>query len=207
MQYILAIAVKEKAPYYISDLSAFHKGFRRFLMKQTNTTQGLVNILEVLDMLIEILDNSSRAYQRMALEAQPNGARAMLNWFYYIETIRLRRLCDRRRSLLRRHPELEKSKIYTPRAASGLNKMGSGNGLMRKAEPLDVLRFAIENEARGMAFFRRKAASAVDATQRLMLSAAIKEQENQITLLTAKRQELMQRQIDKGAESLDWVLA
>ena len=172
-------------------------------MEYPSSNQGLANILEVLDTMIEILDNSSRAYQKMALEALPNGARAMLNWFYYIETIRLRRLCDRRRSLLNRHPELSNVKIYSPRGNTGLSKMGNTNGLLRKAEPLDILRFAIENEARAMAFFSRKAKSAVDATQRLMLSAAIKEQETHINSLARKRQELMQRQINKGAEAMD----
>ncbi len=175
-------------------------------MDQASTIQGIASILEVLDMMIEMLDNSARAYQKLALETRPNGAKAILNWFYYIETIRLRRFVDRRRTLMKRHPELY-GNGYQPRGGTGLSKIGEVNGLLRNAEPLKILRFAIENEARAMQFFRRKAAYTTDPAKRLMYSAAIKEQENQITLLSTKRQELMQRQVNRGAEELDSILA
>ena len=174
-------------------------------MKQVNPAKGLTNILNVLDMLMEMLDNSARAYQKMALDAKPNGTKALLNWFYYIETIRLRRLTSRRQTLLKRHPEL-KGNGYRARAESGLSKIGQVNGLLLRAAPLDIMRYAIDNEVRAMQFFRRKAVHTKDPVQRMMYSAAIKEQESHIAMLSAKRQDMMQRQIDRGAEEMDGIL-
>jgi rubrerythrin len=175
-------------------------------MNQASSLQGIASILEVLDTMIEMLDDSARSYQKMALETRPNGAKAILNWFYYIETIRLRRFVDRRRTLLKRHPELS-GNGYRPRSGTGISKIGEVDGLLKTADPLRILRFAIDNELRAMQFFRRKAAHTTDPAKRQMYSAAIKEQEYQIARLSTKRQELMQRQINRGAEELDGILA
>jgi rubrerythrin len=172
-------------------------------MIQGDSTGSILKILQALDMMIEILTDSSMAYQRMALEAPRSRAKALLYWFYNVETTRLNRLTSRRHSLLRRHPGAAEARAASVREPGVLTKMGEYNGMLHKGDLLEIMRYAIDNEIRAMQFYRKKAALAADSAHRIMYSAVVKEQEDHIAFLSEKRQELLQDEINKGADFVD----
>ena len=72
--------------------------------------------------------------------------------------------------------------------------MGSDNAHLMNCSPLDILRYAIKNEVRAKQFFRRKATTTFDPTQKMMYLAAVSDQEHYVRQYDAQRAELMQRQ-------------
>jgi rubrerythrin len=159
-------------------------------------------MLKTLDVFIEMETNAAETYKKLAHEANHEGPRALFAWLYNVEGTRLRRLAERRRGILHQHPELIERGAYQPRANTGLSKMGWGRTWFTKGNPLDILRYAIENEVRAMQFFRRKADTANDPMLKMIYNAAIAEQEDQIEYLGGQREALMQQMITQDAKRL-----
>jgi rubrerythrin len=168
------------------------------MMKSTGTINNLVNVLSVLDICIEIEKDSASIYQNMANDAQQKGPKSVLNWLGKVESSRLRRLAERRCLVLKQHPELAETGAYESRKETGLTKMGSGSAWLAKSGCLEILRYAIENEARAKQFFRRKALLSTNESLRFMYDNAVNEQEDQIEYLAALREVLLHQQVDRG---------
>ncbi len=159
---------------------------------------GLISMLKVLDTCLEMQVNAVNGYSKIAEKVGAKSSKAVLNWLYNNESTRMRQLAAQRRTILQRYPELINDGGYKPRENSGLSKMG----VLKKAEPLDIMRYAIENELRAMRFFERKAAASGSETEQRMFRTAAFEQKDRLEYFGAHRQALMQQQIEYGAEQL-----
>ena len=167
---------------------------------QERSNTGLLAMLRVIDTIIEIETKSANAYQTMARETDYEGNRALLAWLYNVESSRLQRLMVRRRVILKDHPDLIDNGIYIPRKETGLTKLGSRKEDLANASSLEILRYAVESEARAKQFFQRKASAATDPATRMMLLAVVSEQEDQIEYYGSQRDNLLQQQIHLGAQ-------
>ena len=166
-----------------------------------NTTQGLLKLLEALDVYIEMETGAVKAYQAMAHKAEQKSSKALLAWLYNYETARLLRLEKRRRLILRRHPEFMESGQYMKKDF-GITKIGSGFLRLAKASCLAILRFAIANEARGKQFFQGQAVDTRDPVLKFVFGAAAKEQDDYIAYLGGQRSLMIQEQADIDAMTI-----
>ncbi len=160
----------------------------------------ILKLLDVLDMYIALELNAASTYRRMAHKARRDGSRALLAWLYSNETKRLLKLTSRRRLILSRRPHLIKQEIYQPRRNPGLTKMGIDYSRVADLGPLEILKYAIENETRAMHFFRRKGIAADDPSLKLLYSGAVKEHQDQIEYLTSQRRSAL---LDKVADDAE----
>lgn len=159
---------------------------------------GLISILKVLDTCIEMETNAVDTYRELAVAVDGESPRALLTWLQNTERSRLEQLIMRRRTILKRHPDLFDSGCYRMRENNGLSKLGK----LTRTGMLDIMRFAINNELRALIFFERKAKAAHDEVERATYLTAVSEQKDQIEHLGANRQMLMQQEIERGAKYL-----
>ena len=176
-------------------------------MNEKHSSRELTGLLRFLDSYIEIEMNSTRVYRGLAFNATHEIPRAMFGWLLNIENSRLRLLLERRRKLLIEYPELADSKVYEPRENTGLTKMGSMNHPLLKGGCLDILRYAIESEARAKQFFQRKASSATEPMQRMLYSSVAIEQADHVEYLGSQRELLLQHQVNHGARQVGGAVA
>jgi len=160
----------------------------------------ILKLLNVLDMYIALESNAASTYRRMAHKAREDGSRALLAWLYNNESKRLLKLTSRRRLILSRHPHLIKQEIYQPRRNPGLTKMGIEYSSIAERGPLEILKYAIENETRAMHFFRRKGVASEDPSMRLLYGGAIKEHYEQIEYLRTQRRSALLDKVSDDAE-------
>ena len=169
-------------------------------MKKTELDNTILKLLNVLDMYIALESNAASTYRRMAHTAKYDGSRALLAWLYSNESKRLFKLTSRRRLILSRHSHLITKEIYQPRRNQGLTKMGIDHSKLAERGPLDILKYAIENETRAMQFFQRKGVAAEDPSMRLLYGGAIKEHQEQIEYLTSQRRGVLLDKVSDDAE-------
>ena len=179
----------------------------RQAMNEKYSSRELIGILKFLDSYIEIEMNSTSIYRDLAYTAKHETPRAMFGWLFNIESSRLRLLLERKRKMLIEYPELIDSSLYEPRVDTGLTKMGSANHPLLKGGCLDILRYAIEAEARAKQFFQRKASAATDPMQRMLYSSAAIEQADQVEYLGSQRELLLQQQVNHGARKVGEAVA
>ena len=162
-------------------------------MTEQHNGNGLHSTLYVLDVFIEMQVDALKEYRKLSYKVNNPNAKAVLDWLFDEEELRLRRASVRRQRILEKNPQLNEDGSYEARKETGVSKIGSPNRMFKQG-PLDILRYAIMNEVRAQQFFRRKAAT-VDPTQRMMFLAAASDQEYQIRLYDAQREQLMQKQV------------
>ena len=168
-------------------------------MEKGYTNNGLLSTLQVLDVYIEMQTDALKTYRKLTYQVSQQGAKSILNWLFDAEEMGLRRAAVRKQRILEQNPELNEDDVYTPRKVTGVSKMGWDSAHLPDAGPLDILRYAIKNEVRAKQFFRRKAGTVQDPAQRMMYLAAVSDQDYQVRCYDAKREELMQKQVNNFA--------
>jgi hypothetical protein len=169
-------------------------------MTKKQLHEAILRLLKVIDIYVALQSNAANTYRLMAHRAEMDSSRALLAWLYNIETGRLLKLASRRRLILGRHPELIRSGTYEPKSDSPFTKMGSDSRKLAFKGPLDILRYAIENETRALHYFRRKGISVDDHSMKLLYSSVVKEHQDQIKYLTSQRKSIMQEQVNRSVD-------
>ena len=169
-------------------------------MTKKQLHEAILGLLNVLDIYVALQSSAANTYRLMAHSAEKASSRALLAWLYNIETERLLKLASRRRLILGRHPDLIKNGGYKPKRDWAFTKMGSDSKTLVCKGPLEILRYAIENETRAMHYFRRKGISVEDHSMKLLYSSVIKEHQDQVKYLTSQRKSILQEQIERSAD-------